>query len=71
MSVLAGFNRHVDLREEESLLDDIMRELPACWKPTPDTANSGDVVRITQSQRIHCLEQSFGCSFIDIGSLST
>jgi hypothetical protein len=57
MSVLTGFNRHCDLREEEALLDDVMSELPVFWKTTPETANSGDVIRITQSQRIHCLAQ--------------
>ncbi|KZS87357.1 hypothetical protein SISNIDRAFT_460970 [Sistotremastrum niveocremeum HHB9708] len=56
-NVLSGFRRHNDLREEEALLDEICLDLPAYWKPTPETGASEDVIRITQSQRIHCLEQ--------------
>lgn len=45
------------LREEEALLDELVRSLPAYWAHTAETMASDNVIRVTQSERIHCLEQ--------------
>lgn len=56
-SVLAGQSARKSLRDEEALLDDILRALPPYWAHTAETMASDNVIRVTQSERIHCLEQ--------------
>ncbi|TCD63237.1 hypothetical protein EIP91_005822 [Steccherinum ochraceum] len=56
-SILAGFRRHKDLIEEEALLDDIVRSIPSHWAHSVETMASEDVLRVTQAERLHCLEQ--------------
>lgn len=55
--ILSGFRRHADLREEEALLDDIVKSVPPYWAHSVETMASGDVLRVTQAERIHCAEQ--------------
>ena len=55
--MLSGSLRHKDLREEEALLDDIHRSIPAYWAPTPETLASDDAIRVTQAERLLCAEQ--------------
>lgn len=45
------------MREEEALLDEFVRSLPAYWSHTAETMASDNVIQVTQSERIHCLEQ--------------
>ncbi|KAH8112468.1 fungal-specific transcription factor domain-containing protein [Phellopilus nigrolimitatus] len=49
--------REKDLRAEEALLDDVLRALPSAWAHTAETMASADVLRVTQAERLHCLEQ--------------
>lgn len=44
------------LREEEELLEEWKRILPKYWEYDSETANSRDPIRITQAERLHCLE---------------
>ncbi|KAK8861354.1 hypothetical protein IAR55_002173 [Kwoniella newhampshirensis] len=44
------------LRDEEALLEEWTRILPKYWHYDSDTANSRDPIRITQAERLHCLE---------------
>ncbi|WWD16743.1 hypothetical protein CI109_101174 [Kwoniella shandongensis] len=44
------------LRDEEALLEEWTRILPKYWHYDTDTANSRDPIRITQAERLHCLE---------------
>jgi hypothetical protein len=55
--ILAGFRRHKELREEEALLDEVCAMVPAYWKHSPETMASDDVLRVTQAERLHCMEQ--------------
>ncbi|KAL6302938.1 fungal-specific transcription factor domain-containing protein [Sparassis latifolia] len=56
-AVLSGYKCTKDLREEEALLDEICRSIPPHWAHTVETMTSEDVLRVTQSQRLHCVEQ--------------
>ena len=56
-SVLTGFRRGKELREEEALLDDIYRAIPPHWAHSVETMTSNDVIRVTQAERLHCVEQ--------------
>ncbi|KAI0794935.1 fungal-specific transcription factor domain-containing protein [Abortiporus biennis] len=56
-SVLAGFSRHKELREEEALLDEVCRSIPPQWAHSVETMASDDVLRVTQAERLHCAEQ--------------
>lgn len=56
-SVLSGFKRHKELREEEALLDEIVATLPPHWAYTVEATSSDDVIRVTQAVRFHCAEQ--------------
>ncbi|OBZ78048.1 putative transcriptional regulatory protein C3C7.04 [Grifola frondosa] len=56
-SILTGFRRNKDLREEEALLDEICRSIPPHWAHSVETMTSDDVIRVTQAERLHCVEQ--------------
>ena len=55
--VLSGFRQNVDMRDEEIMLEDLRRDLPQHWTHTPETIASDDVIRVTQTVRLHCLQQ--------------
>lgn len=44
------------LREEEALLEEWVRLLEPHWNYSPETISSKDPIRITQAERLHCLE---------------
>ncbi|KAI0051558.1 hypothetical protein FA95DRAFT_1534316 [Auriscalpium vulgare] len=54
-SVLSGFRRHKELREEEALLEEVCGSVPAYWVYSSETLASEDVIRVTQSYRLHTL----------------
>lgn len=56
-TILTGFRRHKEMREEEALLDEICRSIPPHWAHSVETMASEDVIRVTQAERLHCLEQ--------------
>lgn len=56
-SILSGFRRHNELREEEALCDEVRATVPVFWMHSPETIASEDVIRVTHSERIHCLDQ--------------
>lgn len=56
-SVLTGFRRSLGMREEETLLDEICSSIPPYWAHSVETMASGDVLRVTQAERLHCAEQ--------------
>jgi hypothetical protein len=45
------------MREQEALLDELHRDIPALWAHTQETLTSEDTIRITQAERLHCAEQ--------------
>ncbi|KAF8900686.1 fungal-specific transcription factor domain-containing protein [Gymnopilus junonius] len=49
-------NRAAKMRQEEALLDDIHRNMPAYFSHSPETLNSEDTIRLTQAARLHCAE---------------
>ncbi|KAI0655064.1 fungal-specific transcription factor domain-containing protein [Cubamyces menziesii] len=56
-SVLTGYRRSKELRDEEALLDEICRAVPPHWAHSVETMTSNDVIRVTQAERLHCVEQ--------------
>ncbi|THV00259.1 hypothetical protein K435DRAFT_657458 [Dendrothele bispora CBS 962.96] len=54
--ILTDVKGFKELREEEALLDEIQRSLPAYWKHTPETLTTEDTIRLTQVERLHCAE---------------
>lgn len=56
-SFLSGFRRARDLLEEEAMLDEIGKSVPPYWAHSVETMASGDVLRVTQAERLHCAEQ--------------
>lgn len=56
-SLNGGRNARKSLFEEEALLDDLVRSIPPYWAHTAETMASDNVIRVTQSERLHCLEQ--------------
>jgi hypothetical protein len=46
-----------ELVEEESLLNEICQDISPHWAYSVETMSSGDVVRVTQAERFHCVEQ--------------
>ncbi|KAI0643997.1 fungal-specific transcription factor domain-containing protein [Trametes meyenii] len=58
-AVLPGSRRgrERELRDEEALLDEIARAVPGHWAHSVETMTSGDVIRVTQAERLHCVEQ--------------
>lgn len=55
-SALSGFRQSKDLKEAEALVDEWCTALPTYWAVTAETMASRDVIRITQAERLHCLE---------------
>ena len=55
-SIIARRSAPQDLREEEALLEEWQRILPRYWQYDTETAASRDPIRITQAERLHCLE---------------
>lgn len=58
--LLGGYRRPAsarELREEEALLDEVCRSIPAHWAHSVETMTSEDVLRVTQAERLHCAEQ--------------
>ena len=54
----AGYRRgKLELREEEALLDEVLKSIPPYWAHSVETMASGDVIRVTQAARLHCAEQ--------------
>ena len=45
-----------DLKDEEELVEEWRALLPKYWQYDADTTNSRDPIRITQAERLHCLE---------------
>ncbi|KDQ51837.1 hypothetical protein JAAARDRAFT_40663 [Jaapia argillacea MUCL 33604] len=56
-SLLTGFKRSKDMRDEETLLDEVCNSVPAHWAHSAETMASDDVIRVTQAERLHCVEQ--------------
>lgn len=56
-SVIGTGRTRKSLRDEELLLDELVRSLPPYWSHTAETMASENVIRVTQSERLHCLEQ--------------
>lgn len=46
-----------ELVEEESLLNEICQSISPHWMYSVETMSSGDVIRVTQAERFHCVEQ--------------
>ena len=46
-----------ELVEEESLLNEICQNISPHWMYSLETMSSGDVIRVTQAERFHCVEQ--------------
>jgi hypothetical protein len=55
-AVIAGAKANGELRAEEALLAAAVAAIPPHWAHTPATLASGDVVRVTQAERLHCFE---------------
>lgn len=55
-ALISGAKRNGDLFEEEELLNDAVNAIPPRWAYTSETLTSGDMVRISQAERLHCLE---------------
>jgi len=56
-NVLSGVRHFNPMREEEALLDEIHRGVPAYWAHTAETLACDDTIRLTQAVRLHCAEQ--------------
>ena len=56
-SILSGFRRRRELRDEEALLDEVCRSIHPHWANTAEVMSSDDVIRVTQAGRFHCVEQ--------------
>lgn len=56
MSILSGFRRHNELREEEAVVDQLSASIPAHWMPGPDARASSDVLRVTHAERLGCID---------------
>jgi hypothetical protein len=54
--VIGGAKRNADLRDEEALLNEVVRSISPHWTHSPETLASDDVVRVTQAERLHCFE---------------
>jgi hypothetical protein len=52
--VCAGMKQNSDLVAEEALLEEAIQTIPAHWRYSSDTLSSGDIVRISQAERLHC-----------------
>ncbi|EIW69098.1 hypothetical protein TREMEDRAFT_11471, partial [Tremella mesenterica DSM 1558] len=55
-AIIARRSTTNDLGEEEALLAEWQKLLPRYWQYDSETATSRDPIRITQAERLHCLE---------------
>ena len=53
----SGGQHPQELAEEESLLNEICQSISPHWMYSLETMSSGDVIRVTQAERFHCVEQ--------------
>jgi hypothetical protein len=53
---LYGVDGGGDLQAEEALLDTVVDRIPAHWAYTPDTLESGNVMRMMQAERLQSLQ---------------
>jgi len=53
----SGGHHPQELAEEESLLNEICHSISPHWMYSLETMSSGDVIRVTQAERFHCVEQ--------------
>ncbi|KAJ7182904.1 fungal-specific transcription factor domain-containing protein [Mycena crocata] len=56
-ALLGGARRVRELREEEALLDEVVRGVPPFFAHSAETLASEDTIRLTQAVRLHCAEQ--------------
>ncbi|KAF5371410.1 hypothetical protein D9757_010008 [Collybiopsis confluens] len=54
--MLTGMKHFSELRDEETLLDEIHRSIPIFYAHSNETLSSDDTIRLTQAQRLHCAE---------------
>ncbi|KIK63427.1 hypothetical protein GYMLUDRAFT_41111 [Collybiopsis luxurians FD-317 M1] len=55
-TMLTGMKHFSELRDEEALLDEIHRSIPAFYAHSNETLSSEDTIRVTQAQRLHGAE---------------
>ncbi|KAE9393503.1 hypothetical protein BT96DRAFT_1022983 [Gymnopus androsaceus JB14] len=55
-AMLSGMKLISELRDEESLLDEVNRNIPPFWAHSAETLASEDTIRLTQAQRLYCAE---------------
>jgi hypothetical protein len=56
-NMASGGHHCQELVEEESLLNEICQNISPHWMYSLETMSSGDVIRVTQAERFHCVEQ--------------
>lgn len=56
-NMASGGAHSQELVEEESLLNEICQGISPHWTYSVETMSSGDVIRVTQAERFHCVEQ--------------
>lgn len=56
-NMASGGPHSQELAEEESLLNEICQSISPHWMYSVETMSSGDVIRVTQAERFHCVEQ--------------
>lgn len=56
-NMASGGHHPQELVEEESLLNEICQSISPHWMYSLETMSSGDVIRVTQAERFHCVEQ--------------
>ncbi|KAJ7489047.1 fungal-specific transcription factor domain-containing protein [Mycena latifolia] len=57
LGAAGGRRARAELREEEALLDEVQRGIPAFFAHSAETLASEDTIRLTQAVRLHCAEQ--------------
>jgi hypothetical protein len=53
-AIFSGAKHNADLRAEEALLDEAVQVIPPYWQYNYATISSGDLMRISQAERLHC-----------------
>lgn len=56
-NMASGGSHSQELVEEESLLNEICQNISPHWVYSVETMSNGDVIRVTQAERFHCVEQ--------------